>query len=195
MKLKSISWSWLQILNILIIFSSVFLCSSLLLLRLPGLELLGVKPNWLLIWVVVWSLKRTAWQGAIAGVALGLIYDALTNPYPSHVLTLALVGILTASLRKQTSSQEDFITVALIVFVMVIVTEIILTLQFSLTFVNPLETIWQYYRHRILSSAIMSSIWAPALYYPLNTWWENLRKIEQSPHRLRLAKTRGKGKH
>lgn len=186
---------WLQILNMLIIFSSVFLCSILLFLHLPGVELIKVNPDWLLIWVVVWSFKRTVWQGAIAGIALGLIHDALTSPHPSHVISLALVGILTASFKKQRYAQEDFITVALIVFVMVIVTETILALQFSLTFIHPLENIRQYYQHRILSLAIISSIWAPVLYYPLNIWWSNLRKIEQSKHTLRQGKTRVKRKY
>lgn len=176
---------WLRILNIAIIFGSVGLCSMLLFLRLPGMELIGTNPNWLLIWVVVWSIKRHVWQGAIAGISLGLIYDALTNPHPSHVLSLALVGILTASLRTQRYAQENFIGVALIVFVMVIVTETIMALQFSILFANSLENIRQHYQQRILSSAIISSIWAPVLYYPLNRWWENLRKIEKSKTRLK----------
>ena len=175
---------WLRLLNVLIILCSILLCCILLLLRLPGIELLGISPDWLLIWVVVWSVKRTVWQGAIAGIALGLIQDALTSPHPSHVLSLALVGILTASLRKQRYAREDFIIIALIVFVMVVLTETILALQFSLTFINSLESIRQYYQHRILSSAVISSIWAPVVYYPLNIWWENLRKIERSKTKL-----------
>lgn len=176
---------WLRLLDVLVVFGSVLLCCILLLLRLPGMELLGVSANWLLIWVVVWSVKRTVWQGAIAGIVLGLIQDALTNPHPSHVISLALVGILTAGLRKQRYTQEDFMTIALIVFIMVIITETILGLQFSLTFANPLELIWQSYYPRILSSAIISSIWSPVLYYPLNIWWTNLQKITQAKTKLR----------
>jgi len=70
-------------------------------MRLPGIELLGIAPNWLLIWVVVWSVKRTVVQGAIAGLALGLLQDGMTSPHPTHALSLALVGILTARLQKQ----------------------------------------------------------------------------------------------
>ena len=192
--LVNIPLRWLRVLNMVIVFSSAFICSILLFLRLPGMEFIGISPDWLLIWVVVWSIKRTVWQGTIAGITLGLIHDALTSPHPSHVLSLALVGMLTAGLSKQRYAQEDFITIALIVFVMVILTETILALQFSLTFINPLENIRQYYQHRILSSAIISSIWAPVLYYPLNIWWENLRKIERSKTKLSSAKIRGKVK-
>ncbi|MGK7953540.1 MAG: rod shape-determining protein MreD [Xenococcaceae cyanobacterium] len=174
--LKRIPLAWLRLLDILIVFGSVLLCCILLLLRLPGLELLGIAPDWMLIWVVVWSVKRTVWQGAIAGIVLGLIQDGLTSPHPSHVLSLALVGVLTASLGKQRYTQEDFITIAPLVFVMVFVTETIMAIQFSLTFTNPLEQIRQYYQQSILASAIISSIWTPVLYYPLNIWWTNLRK-------------------
>ncbi len=183
-KLNKTPLGWLHLLNVLIILSSVLLCCILSFLRLPGMELIGVGPNWLLMWVVVWSIKRNVWQGAIAGITLGLIHDALTNPHPSNVLSLALVGILTANLRKQRYIQEDFISVAIIVFVMVIVTEMIVTLQYSLLFLSPLENIWQYYQQGVISSAILSSLWAPALYYPLNRWWVNLHKIEQQKTRL-----------
>ncbi len=174
--LRRIPLAWLRLLDILIVFGSVLLCCILLLLRLPGLELLGIAPDWMLMWVVVWSVKRTVWQGAIAGIILGLIQDGLTSPHPSHVLSLALVGVLTASLGKQRYTQEDFITIAPLVFVMVLVTETIMAIQFSLTFTNPLEQIWHDYQQSILSSAIISSIWTPVLYYPLNIWWTNLRR-------------------
>lgn len=58
---------------------SVFICLLILPLRLPGMELLAVSPNWLLIWVVTWSVKRTGFEGAIAGLVLGLIQDGMTS--------------------------------------------------------------------------------------------------------------------
>ena len=80
------------------------------------MELLGVGPHWLLIWVVAWSVKRTMWQGALAGLVLGLLQDAMTAPHPTHTLSLIVVGVLTARLQKQRYLQEDIISVALIVF-------------------------------------------------------------------------------
>ena len=105
-----------QILNLIVTVGSVILCLIVLPARLPGMELLGIAPNWLLIWVVAWSLKRSVLQGAFAGFALGLIQDGMTSPHPTHVISLALVGILTARIQKQRYIQEDFISVALIVF-------------------------------------------------------------------------------
>ncbi len=179
---------------------SVLLCLLVLPLRLPGVELLGVAPNWLLIWVVAWSLRRSLWQGAIAGVALGLIQDGMTAPNPTHALSLAVVGILTSRIQKQRYIQEDFISVALIVFGMAVVAETVVAIQYSFqtfglefqtvpteainldlegqTSGRTLSEIWIYHQQVALSSAILSSLWAPALYYPLRRWWERLAPLE-----------------
>ena len=42
-----------EFLNWCVTVGSVLLCTLILLTRFPGMELLGVGPNWLLIWVVV----------------------------------------------------------------------------------------------------------------------------------------------
>lgn len=167
---------------------SVLVCLMVLPIRLPGMELLGVSPNWLLIWIVAWSVNRAAWLGAIAGLVLGLIQDGMTAPYPSHALSLALVGFLTARLQKQRYIQEDFISIALIVFGMAVVAETTTAIQFSAMgwsdrSVIPHRTlaeIWFYHQRVALSSAILSSLWAPVLYYPLNRWWELINTIEQT---------------
>ncbi|MGG6295161.1 rod shape-determining protein MreD [Leptolyngbya sp. AN02str] len=166
---------------------SVLVCLLILPARLPGMELLGVAPNWLLIWVVAWSIKRSLWQGALAGVVLGLAQDGMTSPYPSHVLGLVVVGVLTAGIQKQRFIQEDFISVALIVFGMAVVAETVTAVQFSLgnltgslsTAYPTLGEIWRYHQRIALCSAILSSLWAPVVYYPLNRWWEMMEIVEQ----------------
>lgn len=169
-----------QLINWIVTVGSVILCLVVLPARLPGMELLGIGPNWLLIWVVAWSLKRTALQGALAGLALGLIQDGMTSPDPTHVVSLALVGVLTARLQKQRYIQEDFISVALIVFGMAVVGETIIAIQYSLMGDRSLTEIWADHQRIALSSAILSSLWAPVVYYPLNRWWEQINLIEQS---------------
>lgn len=163
----------LNILNWLIIVGSVIFCLLALPIRLPGMELTGIGPNWLLVWVVTWSIKRTAFQGAMAGTILGLIQDGMTAPYPTHALGLALVGVLTARLQKQRYVREDFISVALIVFGMAILAETIMAVQFSLRGESDhlVADIWLYHQQIALGSAILSSLWAPVVYYPLNRWW------------------------
>ncbi|AOY81309.1 rod shape-determining protein MreD [Moorena producens JHB] len=160
--------------------SSVILCSILLLTRLPGMELLGIAPNWLLIWVVAWSIKRTAFQGAFAGLVLGLVQDGMTFPEPTHVYSLAIVGILTALIQKQRYIQEDFISVALIVFGMAIVGETVTAIQHSFQGSRQLAQIWTDHQRIAICSAILSSLWAPVVYYPLNRWWQWCNSMEQS---------------
>jgi rod shape-determining protein MreD len=176
-KLPFYRQSWF--LNTWVTVGSVLLCLLLLPGRIPGIELLGVSPHWLLIWVVAWSVKRTAWQGAMAGLVLGLLQDAMTAPQPTHTLSLIVVGVLTARLQKQRYLQEDIVSIALIVFAMAVIAETVLALQISFnqmlssaSLYPPLPKIWLYHQRIALSSAILSSLWAPALYYPLNRWWD-----------------------
>ncbi len=168
-----------QLVNWSVTGGSVILCLLVLPTRFPGMELLGIAPNWLLIWVVAWSVKRTAFAGAFAGIILGLLQDAMTSPNPTHALGLAVVGFLTGLIQKHRFIQEDFISIALIVFAMAVLSETIFALQLSLMNRN-LQDIWIYYQKVALSSAILSSLWAPVVYYPLNRWWQQVKLAQQS---------------
>jgi rod shape-determining protein MreD len=169
-----------QIVDWAIISGSVLLCLFLLPTRFPGMELLGIGANWLLIWVVAWSVKRSAFQGAFAGIVLGLLQDAMTSPQPTHALGLGLVGFLIGLFQKQRFIQEDFISIALIVFLMAILSDTIFALQMIATTAASSDVIWTYYKKVTLASAILSSLWAPVVYYPLNRWWQQLKLAEQS---------------
>lgn len=189
MRLNLARWSpfQVQLLNWTITVGSVLLCLLVLPTRFPGMTLLNVGPNWLLIWVVVWSVKRSVFEGAIAGLVLGLLQDGMTAPSPTHALSLVVIGAVTARLQKQRYIQEDFISVALIVFGMAVLAETITALQFSLQVITGSQTaayrdlgsIWLYHQRIALASAILSSLWAPVIYYPLNRWWEQIAAVEQ----------------
>jgi rod shape-determining protein MreD len=172
-----------QTLNWGVTVGSVLLCLLVLPTRFPGMELINVGPNWLLIWVVAWSVKRTMFEGAVAGLVLGLLQDGMTSPTPTHAFSLVIVGVFTARLRKQRYIQEDFISVALIVFGMAVLAETITAIQFSLQQFSAghrtLGNIWIYHQRIALASAILSSLWAPVIYYPLNRWWEQMAEVEQ----------------
>lgn len=163
-----------------VITSSVLLCLFLLPTRFAGMELLGIGANWVLIWVVAWSVKRSAFQGAFAGIILGLLQDAMTSAQPTHALSLGLVGFLIGLFQKQRFIQEDFISIALIVFGMAILSDTIFALQIIATGNVDPDVIWAYYKKVTLASAILSSLWAPVVYYPLNRWWQQLKLAEQS---------------
>jgi rod shape-determining protein MreD len=168
-----------QALDLTVTVGSVLLCLMMLPTRLPGMELLGIGPNWLLIWVVSWSVKRTVFQGALAGIVLGLLQDAMTSPNPSHAISLGIVGMITGLMQKQRFIQEDFISIALIVFGMTVLEGTIFASLLSWMGDRNIEDIWKYYQKVALSSAILSSLWAPVLYYPLNRWWQQI-KLAQS---------------
>ncbi len=159
---------------------SAFLCLMILPTRFPGMELLGIGPNWTVIWVVVWSVKRTTFEGICAGIVLGLLQDAMTSPDPTHALSLGIVGGLTGMLQKQRFIQEDFISIALIVFGMAVLAETIFASQLTLMGNAVAADIWAYFQKVALASAILSSLWAPVVYFPLNRWWQHFKLAEQS---------------
>lgn len=173
-KISKLSPRTRQIVNGFVIVGSVIPCLLVLPTRLPGMEILGIGPNWLLIWVVAWSIKRTPFQGAVAGLALGLIQDGMTSPYPTHALSLMLVGILSARIQKQRYIQEDFISVALIVFGMAVLAATVTAIQYILQDWSSWAEIWIEHQRIALASAILSSLWAPVVYYPLNLWWQQM---------------------
>lgn len=176
-----------QLLDWTVTVGSVLLCLWLLRNRFPGMELLGIGPNWLLIWVVAWSVKRPVFISALAGIVLGMLQDGFTSPHPTHALSLGIVGMLTSLIQKQRFIQEDFISIALIVFAMAVLSETIFGLQLTLMrdaqggqSLRQVESIWKYYQLVVLASSILSSLWAPVVYYPLNRWWQQMKLLEQS---------------
>ncbi len=209
--------------NFVVTVVSALICVMLMPMALPGTLLAGVSVNWMLIWVVSWSLKRSPLLGLVAGVTVGLLMDGLASAHPSHVLAFGTVGLLTGIIQKQRYVQEDFISVALMVFAMALVAETITATQLSLmamdwrfgfwgaekidpnralsareelAILNQLaqsqkkvmgldhtgytvSLIWVEHQRIALSSAIVSSLWAPLIAWPLNRWWDYIRpKIE-----------------
>lgn len=175
MQRKQVLFDIFKIVNILFIAMSVAICGMLMLLDLPGVELLESNPNWLLIWLISWSIKRTIWQGAIAGLAIGWIYDGISFSVPSHVASFMFVGIVTSSLQKQRYLGEDFISVAFIVFFMTICAESIYAWQYARQWL-AIEEAFAKYREVVVVSAIITSLWSPAFYYPFNLISEKINR-------------------
>ncbi len=165
------------LLNTLIIIVSLLLCLLLSLTRLPGMEILGIGPNWLVIWLAVWSVKRTFFQSIVAGLVVGLILDGMTSSYPSYVFVYLIIGYLSAWLQKQRHLKEDIITLVLAVFGLSLLANSLTAIQYVWLDWSAWERIWLDYQKIALASAILSSLWTPVLYYPLNRWWEGLRSL------------------
>lgn len=170
----------LNLLNGLVTAASVTLCALALPLQLPGMDLAGVGPHWLLAWVVAWSIKRDMLQGLFGGIAAGFLQDSLTASQPTHVIGLALVGLIIGRINKKRLIAEEFVSVALIVFGMAAFVEVVLALQWSWVSDRPLLEIWERLPQTALSSAILSSLWTPVVYYPLNLWWDRVQALSKS---------------
>lgn len=172
---KSQTNDFLKLANLLLVMLSVALCSFLMLFDIPGVELLETNPNWLLIWVVAWSIKRTIWHGAIAGLAIGWIYDGISLSSPSHAASFMFVGVLSSGIQKQKYIGEDFISVAFIVFFMSIFADTIYAWQYTKEYSFSLLEVIQKYQQDVIISAIITSLWSPAFYYPFNLVNEQIK--------------------
>jgi rod shape-determining protein MreD len=171
-----------NVLGLLGAFLSLLLCILALPTRLPGMTLMDLGPNWLLIWLVTWSLNRPVVIAIATGVALGLVQDGMTIPAdvalaPTHTIGLAIAAGMTALLQKQRYVQEDFISVALIVFGMAVIVETAIAVQLSLMGWD-LDQIWTSHQRIALISAILSSLWSPVLHFPMSRFW---RWLEREP--------------
>jgi rod shape-determining protein MreD len=69
------------------------LAVPLLTLASPGfLKIAGVAPCWAVLWLLPWALVDGPRSGAIAGLALGLVLDALHLGEATEVPVLLLLG-------------------------------------------------------------------------------------------------------
>jgi rod shape-determining protein MreD len=162
--------------NLLLTMGALVICCLLMPLRLPGMTLMEVAPNWLLIWLICWSLNRPVVLAIVAGISIGLVQDSLTIPAefmhlsPSHTWGMALTAGLTALLQKQRYIKENFISIALIVFAMTIIAETMIAIQLSFLGFD-LSEVWAKQQQITLISALLTSLWTPVVYFPLSKWW------------------------
>jgi rod shape-determining protein MreD len=178
-------------LNILVIVGSASLCLLLLPTRLPGMEILGVGPSWLVMWTIAWSLRRSIWSAATAGIILGMIQDGMTFPalklqgavMPTHILSLIIVGVLASWLHKHRYIDDKIVTVVIITFLLAIVAESIVCGQylFQMTIGQSVAVNFDIINSLLtdrfpvmLIAGILSGLWMPILYCPLHFWWQKM---------------------
>lgn len=163
-----------------VICGSLLICSMLLLTRIPGMTILGFSPQWLLMWLIAWSVKRELLYALLGAIAVGWIHDSLTvSGLPSHIPGFLMVAYLTSSWRQHRYLQEDFISLALLVFVMTFAAEMVMALQHLMLGFRSFQTIWLETQRIALSSAVLSSLWAPITCTPLVRWWDQVRMLDK----------------
>lgn len=169
-----------RLLNYGVIVVSLLICTLLLMTRIPGMTILGLGPQWLLIWLVAWCVKRDLFYALLAALGVAWLHDSLTvGGIPSHLPGFLLVAYLTASWRHQKYLQEDFISLALLVFVMTFVAETVMAIQHLVLGLRPWGELWLEHQRIALTSAILSSLWAPVVCFPLVRWWDQMRELER----------------
>jgi rod shape-determining protein MreD len=158
--------------------------------RFPGMEILGVGPSWLVMWTITWSLHRSLWHAATAGIVLGLIQDGMTftttaplGTVPTHVLSLTSVGVLAFFLHKRRYLDDTVFSASVAAFLLTIVSEFITGLQYLLKMaidlspeasIDSLNYLWTNQVPLVLIGAVLSGLWMPILYYPLQLWWQKI---------------------
>jgi rod shape-determining protein MreD len=173
-----------------IVIGSAGLCLLLLPTRFPGMEILGVGPSWLVMWTIAWSLRRSLWHATTAGIVLGLIQDTMTFPQsatigtmPTHVLSLTAVGVLTFWLHKHRYLDDTILSVSIAAFLLTIASEAMTGLQYLLQMaiyrspaasLDSLSYLWNDRLTVVSIAAVLSGLWMPILYYPLQLWWQKM---------------------
>lgn len=188
---------WQRILvNAAITGLSAALCLFLLPIRLPGMSLLGIGPNWVLIWVAAWSICRVPWLGALAGCLMGLAQDAvvvasspsgagvaqesLMTIAPSHAVGLTLAGFVIALFQRRRIIEDDLVALVLLIFGTAILTETVMAGLYIFQDEALEAAVWTHHQRLALSSAILSSLWGPAIYFPLKIWWQAIANVEKT---------------
>jgi rod shape-determining protein MreD len=176
--------------HLLTVIGSASLCLVLLSTRLPGMEILGVGPSWLVMWTIVWSLRGSLWHATGAAIVLGLIQDGMTSAplvsigtMPTHVLSLTIISVLAFLLHKRRYVDDTIFSVSIATVLLTIVSEAVTGLQYlaeiaskhSLAFsLESSSYLWHDRPLVIPISALLSGLWMPVLYYPLSYCWQKM---------------------
>jgi rod shape-determining protein MreD len=131
----------------------------------------GANINWIQVWVIVWSVKQKTFQGIVSGLVMGLIQDSLTVGTLSCIPSLVVVGALSSRFRKNYFIRDNlysFLSIILLVFILSLIAQGIIFLQYTLQGIYLFEYINIYHQSSILLSAILSSLYSPVLHYLMN---------------------------
>ena len=80
----------------------------------PFLTLVGVPPSWAVLWLLPWALADGPLSGALAGLGLGLLVDALNLGGATQVPVLVLLGWWWGRLTRQGPPIERSLSLGLL---------------------------------------------------------------------------------
>ncbi len=127
---------------------------------LEYIEILGIKPNLFLVYIVIISCRCTKWEGAVTGFFFGLLLDLLTgsslglNAVLMLILSVAIADFCEKYIRKNT-----WLTTAVIVLVATLLYEF---LYYIIAFMGDLDLLGG-----IMKVIIPESIYCTAFALPM----------------------------
>ena len=96
----------MALLSPLIVVATALLALALGLLSPSWLRLSGFGPNWLILWLLSWSLCKGPIAGVTGGSLLGIVFDTLTIGSGTPLYGLSLMGYVWGRLgRRQKHTQ------------------------------------------------------------------------------------------
>ena len=136
---------------------------------LPALSVWGFKIDLALVLVVVWGLLGPIGQAAQWGFILGLVLDLGSGlPFGIHTLTLTLIG-LGVGWSQTTFFRGNLVAPPLAIMLATILDHILILALLALF---DRRVVWIDYLTRItLPSAILNTLVAPLVYFPLQ-WFQ-----------------------
>jgi len=137
------------------------LAVPLLTLASPAfLKLAGVAPSWAVLWLLPWALVDGPASGAIAGLCLGLVLDALHLGQASEVPVLIALGWWWGRIGRLGVPIERSYNLGLLALLGSLVLGVSLLLQLSWSDQLPLSLAGL---HTLVAQSLITGLLAPVL--------------------------------
>lgn len=129
----------------------------------PGwLAIGGVGPNWALLWLLPWSIKKGPIQGLFAGICLGMILDGIFLSGITNIPSLMLIGFWWGRLGLKGPSINQSLNYGLLVFLGSFINGLFLWFQNIISFNgNSLFLFNANMFHTLLAQSLITALIAP----------------------------------
>ncbi|MCP9829998.1 rod shape-determining protein MreD [Synechococcus sp. HJ21-Hayes] len=149
------------------------LAVPLLTLASPGfLKIAGVAPSWAVLWLLPWALVDGPRSGAIAGLSLGLVLDALHLGDVTEVPVLLLLGWWWGRLGRLGAPIERSFSLGLLALLGSLALGGSLLLQFQLQGQWPQAGL-----HILLVQTLLTALLAPMICSLLLLRWRQVASL------------------
>lgn len=131
----------------------------------PRIAIFGVKPDFLLIVVVVWGITRGGREGGIVGLGAGFLEDILSANFYIHTLTKAIAGFFSSVIKRNFGMASGLVYI-ISVGIMTPISYILEIVAFYFFFGRQLPGAYSLFSVIILST-IYNAVLTAVLFSPL----------------------------